>query len=118
MEIRTEEAGPYMLIFIDDPIRYQKEEIGIKTDDNCLPDIWNDVCRKIFGSHLTLGRNFVTMNYCIWYKLSKIKFIANKQRHLFLFTTLIANWEIGRTVELFKKKEIKDGKTNQLRMDL
>ncbi len=112
MKIEVDEYGPFVIISADankclcDLEDYVHDENNF-IDGTSYMDVWNRVCKDIFGSWLIRSKNIIAESYAIFYPLSSLKILSDQQVNHFNFTANIANLEIERIDSLLAERNNK-----------
>lgn len=112
MKIEVDEYGPFVIISINDNRCLCEIEDVIHDDGNFVDgtsymDVWNRVCKDIFGSWLIRPKNIIAEGYAIFYPLSHFRILSDQQVNHFNFTANIANLEIERIDSLIAERNNK-----------
>ncbi len=122
MKIEIDEYGPFVIISLNsDKCLCEIEDI-IHDENNFIDDtgymqVWNKVCKDIFGSWLIRSKNVITEGYAIFYPLSRFKILSDQQINHFNFTADMATLEIER-IDLLLAARNKEKYGEQLKVDV
>lgn len=112
MKIEIDEYGPFVIISIDANKCLCEVEDFIHDEDNFIDDtsymdVWNKVCKDIFGSWLIRSKNIIAEGYAIFYPVSRFRILSDQQVNHFKFMSNIANLEIERIDSLLTERNNK-----------
>lgn len=112
MKIEVDEYGPFIIISINDNKCLCEIEDIIHDDNNFIDgtgymDVWNKICRDVFGSWLIRSKNIIAEGYAIFYPLSRFKLFSDQQINHFHFIADIANLEMERIDSLITERDKK-----------